>query len=195
MTAAWAGTLLAVFPSASLARGLLPELPASTVLGARFALLAALAAPTFLADSLKPLRLYFPLLLILLASEAIPWLFLWGRGQDGGHTMLQLQAANQAMRIVLTAAMFGVLALAGTGREDMFLQPGHIDAPASPASAFLIRDGEPWTAVGRNMAVIISLGTLAFLWAAFRPGPSWPGPWAGCLPRACWRPAASSGPG
>lgn len=56
-----------------------------------------------------------------------------------------------------------------TGRRLQFLRRGDLSAPARPIAVIGVKDGEPWSAVGRNFAIILSLATAAFLLVGFWP--------------------------
>lgn len=171
---AWTGTLAAVFPSVALVKGFLPGAPAFLIHGLRLLVLLALAATAHWVDVIRPLRTYFPILMVLLAGESLAYFFWSSRGQGwlesfSGSAVL-MQAGNQGLRILLTGLMLGILFLYGASRKDVFLQKGDLGAPASRVTALGIKEGESWKEIGRNFSIVITLVTLGFMWAAFRPG-------------------------
>lgn len=72
--------------------------------------------------------------------------------------------------VTLAVALLAILALwLITGRRLQFLRRGDLAAPARPIAVLGVKDGEPWSAVGRNFAIILCLATAAFLLIGFWP--------------------------
>jgi len=79
--------------------------------------------------------------------------------------------AELALNLVVTAAVVGLLLVVHRDRRAFFLGRGDPSAPAEPISWLYVRRGDRWSAVGRNLSIFITLGTLAFLVLAGRPSP------------------------
>jgi hypothetical protein len=77
--------------------------------------------------------------------------------------------ANQSLRLIVTLVLIAALFLLKRSREKFFLVKGDTSAEAEPVSLLGIKPGERWNTLGRNFALIISLGTLTFLVFAGRP--------------------------
>ncbi|NLE77654.1 MAG: CPBP family intramembrane metalloprotease [Chloroflexi bacterium] len=121
---------------------------------------------------LRPLRQFFAMLLVIYLAEHLR---VWGemsalwQGWFGGASasFTQEMPGIQLMRLAL--ALMGAL-LALRFRPGQFhLAKGDLAAPAEPVRWLGLKQPEPWTRLGRNLAVFVSLGTLAFLLLAGRP--------------------------
>jgi hypothetical protein len=55
-----------------------------------------------------------------------------------------------------------LLAILKRDRRAFYLAKGDLSAPAQPIGWLYVKPGDRWNTVGRNLAVFISLGTLAF---------------------------------
>jgi membrane protease YdiL (CAAX protease family) len=71
--------------------------------------------------------------------------------------------ANQSLRLIVTLVIISALFAMKKQRAEFFLVKGKTNAEAGPVQWLGIRPGERWSQLGRNFAVILSLGTLVFL--------------------------------
>ena len=128
---------------------------------------------TFLWDAIRPLRSFFVLFLVLVVVEWVVYTQIaelsmyktWLANPSFNVYML----ANQSLRLIVTLVLIAVLFLLKKSREKFFLVKGNTQAEVEPVSLLGIKPGERWNTLGRNFALIISLGTLAFLIFAGRP--------------------------
>ncbi|MGE5463863.1 MAG: CPBP family intramembrane glutamic endopeptidase [Syntrophothermus sp.] len=77
--------------------------------------------------------------------------------------------AEQSLRLLVTLAIIGLLFIMKRRASAFFLVKGDTAAPAEPVKWLGIKEGERWNKLGRNFALILSLGTLVFLAIAGRP--------------------------
>ncbi|MCS6847696.1 MAG: CPBP family intramembrane glutamic endopeptidase [Anaerolineae bacterium] len=140
-------------------------------------LLAAVTVASLLWTPLRPLRPFALILIVIfVASELFAGLSrtpFWQRwfGGDGAPfntAMLSIQVQRMAVTLIAIAALL----MMGYRRQECYLTIGQLDAPAAPIRLFGMRSAEPWTRFGRNFAIFISLGTLAFLFMSMRPAPA-----------------------
>lgn len=128
---------------------------------------------TFLWNTIRPLRSFFILFLVLILTEwfvyakvdQLPFYQIWLNNPSFNVYML----AEQSLRLIVTLVLIAALFLLKKSRERFFLVKGDTSAEAEPVSWLGIKPGERWNTLGRNFALIISLGTLAFLIFAGRP--------------------------
>lgn len=128
---------------------------------------------TFVWKGLRPLRAFFVLSLILAGVEwfvhtkvdQLPFYQTWLNNPSFSVYML----AEQSLRLLVTFVIIGVLFLLKKHASAFFLVKGDTHAPAEAVKWMGIKDGERWNTLGRNFAIIISSGTLAFLILAGRP--------------------------
>ncbi|MEW6241367.1 MAG: CPBP family intramembrane glutamic endopeptidase [Chloroflexota bacterium] len=76
--------------------------------------------------------------------------------------------AEQSLRLMVTLVIIAVLFILKKTRAAFFLVKGDTSASVEPVKWLGIKD-ERWNILGRNFAIIISLGTLTFLVLAGRP--------------------------
>ncbi len=69
----------------------------------------------------------------------------------------------------MTLAVIAFLFVVKKRREAFFLTRGNTAAPAEPVRWLGVVPGDTWASFGRNLALFLSLGTLAFLLIAGRP--------------------------
>ena len=69
----------------------------------------------------------------------------------------------------MTLAVIVALFVLKRDRQAFYLAKGDPSAPAEPIRWLLVRRGDRWRTVGRDLTVFISLGTLAFLVISGRP--------------------------
>ena len=130
-------------------------------------------ALTFLWDAVRPLRSFFILFLVLVAVEwavftkldQLPFYQSWLNNPSFNVYML----AEQSLRLMATLGIIATLFILKRNREAFFLVRGDTNAPAGPVKLLGIKSGERWNQLGRNFAIILSLGTLTFLVIAGRP--------------------------
>lgn len=128
---------------------------------------------TFVWSAVRALRIFFVLFLVLVAVEwvvfsviaGLPIFKIWLANPSFNVNMM----ANQSLRLMVTLVIIAVLFLLKKRRDGFFLVRGDTRAPVEPVHWLDIKQGEHWNKVGRNFALILSLGTLAFLVFAGRP--------------------------
>ena len=116
------------------------------------------------------LRVLRPLLAVLLTLVGSQWLVFGflaraGRFQEwtGSPVFAVYMPAEVLLNLLVTAAMVAVLAVLHRDRRSFYLTRGDLAAPAGVISWLGVRQDTPWSTVGRNLTLAISLGTLAFL--------------------------------
>lgn len=143
------------------------------LLWAKIGLLAILVVLGLVCASLRPLRLFFLMLLILV--PAYQWLSVWlpslavwrqwfGGGEWAGGT-----AFVRLAKIAVAFLMMGVLRLLGRQRHDYFLTKGQLNAPAENVRWLGITEGTPWSHIAPIIAVIAFVPVLAVLWSSESP--------------------------
>ncbi len=128
---------------------------------------------TFVWNDVRALRPFFTLFLVLVGVE---W-FVYTKIDQFSFYQVWLtdpsfsvyMPAEQSLRLLVTLVIIGVLFIFKKHASTFFLVKGNTSAPAEPVTWLGIKDGEPWNKLGRNFAIIISSGTLAFLILAGRP--------------------------
>jgi len=129
-------------------------------------------ALTFILDAIRPLRSFFMLFLVLVGVEwfvynkvdQLPFYQSWLNNPSFNVYML----AEQSLRLLVTLLIIAALFLLMKTRKAFFLVIGDTSAPVEPVKWLGIKN-ERWNTLGRNFAIIISSGTLAFLILAGRP--------------------------
>lgn len=130
-------------------------------------------ALTFPWTTVRALRPFFVLFLVLVGVEWIVFTVIgglsvyttWLANPSFNVNMM----ANQSLRLMVTLVIIAVLFLLKKRRDAFFLVTGDTGAPVERVRWLDIKEGERWDKLGRNFAVILSLGTLAFLVFAGRP--------------------------
>ena len=171
---AWIFLLLA----SSLPRIILQEVfdyPVSADLGAVIAATVVLIGLilTFVWNAARGLRSFFVLFLILVGVEwfvytkvdQLPFYQAWLNHPSFNVYML----AEQSLRLLVTLGIIAALFILKKYARAFFLVKGDVSAPAEAVRLLGIKEGERWNTLGRNFAVILSLGTLTFLFLAGRP--------------------------
>ena len=128
---------------------------------------------TLIWSDVRGLRQFFILFLVLVVIEWIifgviaelPVYKMWLSNPSFNINML----ANQSLRLMVTLAIIATLFVMKKQQDEFFLVKGNTNAEAEPVLWLGIKPGERWNPLGRNFAVILSLGTLAFLVIAGRP--------------------------
>ncbi|MFT3894996.1 MAG: CPBP family intramembrane metalloprotease [Anaerolineales bacterium] len=127
---------------------------------------------TFFWDTIRPLRSFFILFLVLVGVEwfvytkvdQLPFYRSWSNNPSFSVYML----AEQSLRLLVTLLIIAALFLLHKKASRFFLVKGSTDAPVAPVKWLGIQN-ERWNKVGRYAALFISLGTLTFLVLAGRP--------------------------
>ena len=135
-------------------------------------ILAGLAL-TFAWKAVRTLRPFFVLFLVLVGVEWIvftkvdqlPFYQTWLNNPSFNVFML----AEQSLRLIVTLVIIASLFVLKKTRAAFFLVKGDTSAPVEPIRWLDIKQGERWNKLGRKFAIILSLGTLAFLVFAGRP--------------------------
>ena len=140
----------------------------SCLLWVKVGLLVVLIILTFGWERIRPLRLFFLMLLVLVPAYQwlaawLPTLLLWKQwfGQAewiGGTAVIQL------IKIGVAFLMMGILFLTGRQRRDYFLTRGELDAPAESIRWLGIKVSTPWSHVAPIIAVCAFVPVLAVLW-------------------------------
>jgi hypothetical protein len=147
----------------------------SSDLGAIIALTVSLVgfALTFLWSTARPLRPFFILFLVLVGTEwfvytKVDQLSFYRNWLDNPSFNIYM-LAEQSLRLLVTLLVILALLLLKRHASAFFLVKGDTAALAEPINWMGIKEGERWNRLGRNFAIIISSGTLAFLVLAGRP--------------------------
>ena len=127
---------------------------------------------TFLWQPMRALRPFFILFLVLVGVEwfvytkvdQLPFYRSWLNNPSFNVYML----AEQSLRLLVTLLIIVALFIMMKTRKAFFLVMGDTSAPVEPVRLLGIKN-ERWNTLGRNFAIIISSGTLAFLILAGRP--------------------------
>jgi membrane protease YdiL (CAAX protease family) len=161
----------------------LPKIILQEILGypVSFSLSSAIAAIviiiglglTFIWNDVRGLRQFFILFLVLVAIEWLVYTLVadlpiyeaWLANPSFNVNMM----ANQSLRLMVTLVIITALFIMKKRQDAFFLIKGDMGAEAEPVRLLDIKPGERWNKLGRNFAIIISSGTLAFLVLAGRP--------------------------
>lgn len=164
-------TLITALASLSLHgfwRGILP-FAESTLHWPQIVLVTALLAATFLSDSVRPLRGFVGINLLLLLST---WLLfavvapsaMWVGWFGNATTPWRAQGGDLLLKIVQMLLMIALLLSLGMRRRDLFLATGQMDAVTEPVRWLGIKAGTTWLHHGVNFGVIMTMllaGTMA----------------------------------
>lgn len=134
-------------------------------------LVVALLVGAVFVRLLRPLAPYATVFLALLSLERLgqltmdaPAFLRWFAG-NWGRSMMGMQL----IRLGATSALIAVVWLLVKKRRRAFLQLAVPDAQANPVWYLPIRKPIAWSRLGPPMAILIALGTLAFVLIAGRP--------------------------
>lgn len=137
-------------------------------------ILAGLLA-TVASDSLRRLRPFLILMLVLVGAE---WLVFnrldrlpYFSARLNSPSFSTYMLAEQLLRLTVTLVIIAALFLVRRRPRDFFLAPGDLAAPVQPTRWLGVGPGLRWNRFGLVLTVLISLGTLAFLLIAGRPSP------------------------
>ena len=125
-----------------------------------------------------PLRALRPMLWLFLVLVGTQWLVFtqvdrlpifetWLRDPSFSVYM----PAELSLNLIVTLAMIAALLVLKRDRRAFYLAKGDTSAPADPIRWLGVKPGDRWNAVGRNLTIGLSLGTLAFLVIFGRPSP------------------------
>ena len=149
------------------------QLSEAQYLGITALIVIAGFALTFAWKTIRPLRPFFGLFIVLVAAQ---WLFF--TQVDRVHTIqIRLRdpdfntymLAEQALKLLVTLTVIAYLLIINKKPEAFYLAMGDTAAPVEPVRWLGIKSGEKWTRLGSTLAIFLSLGTLAFLVIAGRP--------------------------
>jgi len=173
LVTAWITTLL-VSTLPDIILGEVLHQPAPWLLWAKIGLLAGMLAISLLWVPLRAIWKYF---CVLLALYLVEWLFdqigqtsFWQSWFGGaGQAFTTSMFANQLLRLGVAVTMVLVMLLLVRRRSAFFLVKGDLDARVEPVRWLGISEPVRWKRLGTILALVISLGTLAFLVLAGRP--------------------------
>jgi hypothetical protein len=128
---------------------------------------------TFLWKAIRLLRSFFGLFLVLFGAQ---WLILSQLEEVPFIRQLLVSPSfsvymptEVVLKLLVTFIIIAFLYMLKGRRQAFFLTRGDLAAPVEPVRWLGIKAGERWNTVGRIFAVILSLGTLAFLVIAGGP--------------------------
>lgn len=130
-------------------------------------------ALTFLWKTIRPLRQFFGLFIILVSAQwlvynqidQLPIYQTWLGNPSFNIKMLAEQSLNLMVALIIIAFLF----ILKKKRQAFFLAWGDTAAQVEPIKWLGVKSGEKWSTFGRILAIFLSLGTLAFLVIAGRP--------------------------
>lgn len=170
---AWVAILAASLPNIVL-REVFHVVPSEALAVAIPGTVAALGfGATFLFASVRPLREFFGLLIVLVGVQwaVYTWIgnspLVQGWLADSSFTAQML--TEQSLRLLVTFAVIAALLMVKRRPAAFFLAMGDIRAPVERVRGLPLRKNERWSTFGPKLAFFISLGTLAFLIIAARP--------------------------
>lgn len=177
LTIAWVVTILvSILPDiiwTELGRSVPIWFESSAFFWAKIALLGVLTAVTYAWATVRPLRPYFAILLILYLAEALfAWLagtMQWQVWFGGSSSFTTSMLSVQLPRLAIALVMIVALSLIIGPRSEFFLVKGQPDAPAAPVRWLGINKPVSWARLGWILSVCITLGLLVFLVLAGRP--------------------------
>jgi uncharacterized protein len=128
---------------------------------------------TFFWDAVRGLRSFFILFLVLIGVEwfvytkvdQLSFYQSWLNNPSFNVFML----AEQSLRLMVTLLIIAALLVIRKRASAFFMVKGDTSAAVEPVKWLGIKQGERWNTLGRNSALLISLGTLTFLVLAGRP--------------------------
>ena len=131
---------------------------------------------TFAWNSVRPLRAFFILGLVLVGVEWFVFTkvdqlpFYQARLSNPSFSVFML--AEQSLRLLVTLTIMIVLFILKKYARAFFLVKGDTSAPVEPVKWLGIKPGERWNKLGLFSALILSSGTLTFLILAGHPSTS-----------------------
>lgn len=147
-------------------------LPTLWLFWSKIILLGLLILLSYFWEPSSPLRYYFVFILVLFLMERVIlviretawWQAMFPRGAAFTTMMFDSQIRKLVVALVMTLALL----LVYRHPSRFFLVPGDLHAPVKK-EGFLIDEGSSWRRVGWLSALLITIGTLTFLWLASRP--------------------------
>ncbi|MEZ4672556.1 MAG: CPBP family intramembrane glutamic endopeptidase [Anaerolineae bacterium] len=171
LNAAWALVLLLTIPEIILRAFL--RVDTSWMLPARIGLLGGLVALTYIWATVRPLRGFTLIFLVIYGVEG--WFFGTLLPQSQFYAQLFGSDPNLAffgerlMRIGASVVMLLVLLAMGLKRRDFFLTVGDLNATAIPEKYGVPRKPEKWPGFSIRYALIITTMLLVFMVPAMKP--------------------------
>jgi hypothetical protein len=174
LVAAWAVILaLSLLPTVVAQELLGLTVSADLRAGASVALLALGLLATVAWKPWRALRPFLGLFLVLVVAQ---WVVLTQldrlpvfRTRLEDPSFAVYMPAELLLNLIVTMVVIATLFLIKRDRRAFYLAKGDPSAPAEPIHWLAVKPGDRWSTVGRNLAVFISLGTLAFLVLSGRP--------------------------
>ncbi len=147
--------------------------------GATAISLLTLSASSLLVKSLKPIRGYLVVILLIFfmgfgggwRSGLVPLIRgsgFWVENVEGASWAVNALATH-LLRLSIPFAILGCLLLRGKRPRDFFLVKGDPKAPAEPSRLIGLKKPEPWTRVGLVFAAIFTFGAATFVALSARP--------------------------
>ena len=140
---------------------------------ARLGVLGVLLVATLLVTALRPLWRFAVVMAVMVAllDVSARWDLSWPALQAvlGGDVLGGRLQAEQTGKLLVAAAMIGLLLVLGYRRRDVFLAVGDVRAPIRPAPLLGFPRAEPWTRFGGQWGVYVALGIGVALYLSTRP--------------------------
>jgi len=130
-------------------------------------------ALTFLWKTIRPLRPFFGVFLVLLGIQWLAytrmdqWLPI--RSWLSTRSFNVYMPAEQLLNLIVTLTMIAFLFLLKRKASAFFLVRGDLSAPAEPIKWLGVKEATKWNIFGPILALCLSLGTFVFLFIAGRP--------------------------
>ncbi len=147
--------------------------------GATAVALSALFASALVVKTLKPIRGYLAVLLLIFLlgfgggwqSGLVPLI----RGSPLWASVVEQRPwaasalATHLLRLTIPLVILGYMLARGKGRRELFLMRGDISALAEPSRLIGMKKPEPWTRIGTVFALIFTAGSAVFVVLSFHP--------------------------
>lgn len=170
--AAWVVTVLVSAAPAIVAGRLTGTVP-GWLLPVQLAVLVALLPAGGRWPALRPLRRFAVAMAAMLTLLVVVprWGMQWPALQNlfGGNAFDARMQAEQTAKLLVAAAMVGVLLLLGLRRRDFFLAVGDVRAPIRPVRRLGFPGPDPWWKFGLIWSVGIAAGLAVALYLADPP--------------------------
>jgi membrane protease YdiL (CAAX protease family) len=170
--AAWVVTGLVSAAPAIVAGRLTGTVP-GWLLPVQLAVLVALLPAGGRWPALRPLRRFAVAMAAMLTLLVVVprWGLQWPALQNlvGGNAFAARMQAEQTAKLLVAAAMVGVLLLLGLRRRDFFLAVGDVRAPIRPVPRLGFPRSDPWWKFGLVWSVGIATGLAVALYLADPP--------------------------
>jgi hypothetical protein len=130
-------------------------------------------ALTFLWPSIRPLRSFYGLFIVMAAAQWLVYTCLdrlpiyqrWLHSSSFSISLLSEQSLNLIVALIIIAYLY----IVKKKRQAFFLAVGDTAAPVEPIRWLGVKSGTRWNRFGAILAICLSLGTLAFLVIAAPP--------------------------